>query len=86
MSATERIALGAGTVWWDGELFSGNPDWPRLLDFKLRQLSAEERAFLEGPVEQLCAMVDDWEVAQHGDLPTQVWDFLKRHRRAPWPS
>jgi acyl-CoA dehydrogenase len=80
MSATERVALEAGTVWWDGELFSGNPDWRKLLDFKPPGLSAEERAFLEGPVDTLCAMVDDWEVGQHGDLPPEVWDFLKRHR------
>jgi acyl-CoA dehydrogenase len=80
MSATERIALEAGTVWWDGELFSGHPDWRKLLDFKPHPLSAEERAFLEGPVDTLCGMVDDWEVGQHGDLPPEVWDFLKRHR------
>jgi acyl-CoA dehydrogenase len=80
MSATERIALEAGTVWWDGELFSGHPAWRKLLEFTPRPLSAEERAFLEGPVEQLCAMVDDWEVGQHGDLSPAVWDFLKRHR------
>jgi acyl-CoA dehydrogenase len=80
MSRTEREALEAGTVWWDGELFSGHPDWRKLLEFTPRPLSAEERAFLEGPVEQLCAMVDDWEVGQHGDLPPAAWDFLKRHR------
>jgi acyl-CoA dehydrogenase len=80
MSATERIALEAGTVWWDGELFSGNPAWSKLLDFKPRPLSPEERAFLEGPVEQLCAMVNDWDVGQHGDLPPAVWEFFKRHR------
>lgn len=80
MSATERIALEAGTVWWDGELFSGDPDWRNLLDFKPRPLSDEERGFLEGPVEELCAMVDEWQVSQDGDLPPEVWDFLKRHR------
>ncbi len=80
MGDTERIALEAGTVWWDGELFSGNPDWRKLLDFKPRPLSARERAFLDGPTEQLCRMVDDWQITQDRDLPPQVWDYLKRER------
>ncbi len=80
MGDTERIALDAGTVWWDGDLFSGDPDWGKLLAFKPRALSEPERAFLEGPVEELCAMVDEWEVAQIRDLPAEVWDFIKRHR------
>jgi acyl-CoA dehydrogenase len=77
---TERVALEAGTVWWDGDLFSGDPDWQRLLDFRVRPLSEAERAFLDGPVEELCGMLDDWEISQAGDLPPEVWDFLKRHR------
>ncbi len=77
---TERIALEAGTVWWDGDLFSGDPDWQKLLDFTPQPLSAEEQAFLAGPVEQLCAMLDDWQTAQDRDLSEEVWDFLKRER------
>ena len=77
---TERIALDAGTVWWDRDLFSGNPDWQKLLNFKLRALSGNERAFLDGPVEELCAMLNEHEVAKAGDLPPQVWEFIKRHR------
>lgn len=80
MGETERTALEAGTVWWDGELFSGNPDWQKLLDFKPKQLTAEEQAFLDGPVDELCAMLDDWQIAQDRDLPKAVWDFLKRER------
>jgi acyl-CoA dehydrogenase len=80
MGDTERIALEAGTVWWDGDLFSGKPDWRKLLDFKLRALSERERAFLDGPVEDLCRMIDDWQIAQDRDLSPQVWDFLKRER------
>ena len=80
MGDTERIALEAGTVWWDGDLFSGAPDWRKLLDFEVRPLSDRERAFLDGPVEELCAMLDEWTIAQAGDLPPQVWDCLKRHR------
>ena len=79
MGETERIALEAGTVWWDGDLFSGDPDWEKLLAFKPRQLSERERAFLEGPVEELCAMVKEWEVVQAGDLSPEVWDFIKHH-------
>ena len=77
---TERIALEAGTVWWDGELFSGNPDWRQLLDFKLKPLSEREQAFLDGPVEELCRMIDDWDIAQARDLSPEAWEFMKRER------
>jgi acyl-CoA dehydrogenase len=76
---TERIALEAGTVGWDGELFSGNPDWQQLLDFKTLALSKKEQAFLDGPVEEFCRMIDDWEVSQLRDLPDDAWVFLKKH-------
>ena len=58
MSSTEREALEAGTVWWDGELFSGGPNWPMLMNAKAPALSAEEKAFLDGPCETLCQMLD----------------------------
>ncbi len=77
---TERIALEAGTVWWDGDLFSGAPDWKKLLDFQSQPLSEEEQAFLDGPVEELCAMIDDWEIFQQRDLPEEVWVFLKKNK------
>ncbi len=80
MGRTERIALEAGTVWWDGDLFSGRPDWARLLGFATARLSPREQAFLDGPVEDLCALLDDWEVTQAGDLPPQAWEFLKKQR------
>jgi len=80
MSETERIALDAGTVWWEGSLFAGRPDWRALLAFAPRPLSKAERAFLDGPVEVLCAMIDDWAIWQRRDLPPEVWDFLKRQR------
>jgi len=79
MGETERVALQAGSVWWDGELFSGAPRWDRLLDFRIQELSEKERQFLDGPVEELCRMVDDWEVTQEGDLPPAAWDFMKQH-------
>ena len=77
---TERIALEAGTVWWDGDLFSGDPDWRKLLDFTSKPLTEEEQAFLDGPVEDLCAMVHEWDVVQRRDLPPEVWEFIKQHR------
>ena len=80
MGDTERIALEAGTVWWDGDLFSGNPDWQKLLDFTPQPLNDEEKAFLDGPVETLCDMLDDWQITQDRDLSEEVWDFLKRER------
>jgi acyl-CoA dehydrogenase len=80
MSDTEREALEAGNVWWDGELFSGMPDWDRLTDFPAPQLSDEEQAFLDGPCEQLCAMLDGWDIAHvRADMPPEVWAFIKKH-------
>ena len=78
MSDTEREALEAGTVWWDADLFSGRPNWKRLLGFPDGKLSAKERAFLDGPVEELCAMLDNFEISQHRDMPPEAWDFMKR--------
>ena len=78
LSETEREAIEAGDVWWDGDLFTGNPDWTKLLAFPQARLSDEEKAFLAGPVEQLCRMVDDWKISwELHDLPPEVWDFLK---------
>ncbi len=78
MSSTEKEAIDAGTVWWDADLFSGKPDWDKLLAFPVPRLSAEEQAFLDGPVEELCALCDDWEIThERQDLPPQVWQFIK---------
>jgi acyl-CoA dehydrogenase len=78
VSQTEQEALDAGTVWWDGELFSGKPDWSKLFAVPKPQLSAEEQAFLAGPVEELCRMVDEWQVSHElNDLPPHVWQFIK---------
>src|SRR6266581_1596403 len=63
MSQTEREAIEAGTVWWDGELFSGRPNWGKLLSLPLPRLNAEERQFLDHECEELCAMVSEWESA-----------------------
>ncbi|MCB1641611.1 MAG: acyl-CoA dehydrogenase family protein, partial [Xanthomonadales bacterium] len=80
LSDTERVALAAGTVGFEGELFSGKPDWNKLLAEPVPQLTAEEQAFVDGPVEQACAMVSDWQITHETDLPPELWDFLKQHK------
>ncbi|KJC61516.1 acyl-CoA dehydrogenase [Bradyrhizobium sp. LTSPM299] len=81
MSDTEREALEAGDVWWDADLFTGNPDWSKLLAFAPAKLTDEEHAFLHGPVDELCAMLDEWKINwEWRDLPPEVWDFVKRNR------
>jgi acyl-CoA dehydrogenase len=78
MSQTEKDALEAGTVWWDGELFTGGPDWEKLLSAATPKLTAEEQAFIDGPCEELCRMIDDWEIThRRADLPPHIWDYLK---------
>jgi len=62
MSRTERDAIEAGSVWWEAELFRGAPDWDKLQNYRMPVLSEAEQAFLDGPVEQLCAMIDDWDI------------------------
>ena len=81
MSDTEREALEAGSVWWDGELFSGMPDWERLMSYPAPQLSEEEQAFVDGPCEELCRMLDDWEICHElADMPKGVWDYIIEHK------
>ena len=78
ISATEQEAIDAGTVWWDGELFSGNPDWKKLLAFPKCGLGEREQSFLDNEVEQLCSMLDDWDITHiRADLPPEVWQFIK---------
>src|ERR1700756_2379478 len=81
MSDTEREALEAGDVWWDADLFTGNPDWSKLLAFPPATLTGEEQSFLSGPVDELCAMLDDWKINwEWRDLPPEAWDFIKRKK------
>ncbi|WP_062203159.1 acyl-CoA dehydrogenase [Aureimonas sp. AU12] len=81
ISQTEEKAIDAGTVWWDGELFSGQPDWDKLLAMAPAKLSAEEQAFLDGPVTELCTMIDEWKIVwEDHDLSPEVWDFLKSRK------
>ena len=80
ISKTEREAIDAGTVWVEAELFSGRPDFERILRQDYPDLTEDERAFLEGPVQKVCEMTPDWEVYERRDLPPETWDFLKRER------
>jgi len=78
MSRTESDAVEAGTVWWDAELFQGKPEWSKLLSAPAPTLSKDEKDFLDGPVEELCSMLDDWQINHElRDLPPEVWDFIK---------
>lgn len=81
ISKTEQEALDGGNVWWDAELFSGKPNWKHLRDISTKALTKEEQDFLEGPVEQLCSMLDDWQITHElQDLPEKVWDYIKEER------
>jgi len=77
---TERIALEAGTTWFEGEIFRGQPNFAELLDFEIKPLTDEEEAFIAGPTETLCRMIDDWQIARDNDLPKPVWDFIKAEK------
>ncbi len=81
LSATERTALDAGTVWWEGELFSGHPNWRRLEEIPPAALTAEEQAFIDGPVQDLLDLCDEWQITQvDGDLPQAAWDYIKDNK------
>ena len=81
LSDTERTALESGTVGFEGELFSGKPDWDQLLSLPKPVLTAEEQAYLDGPCEELCRMTDDWDINHvRADLPPEMWEFIKAHK------
>ncbi|HID83145.1 MAG TPA: acyl-CoA dehydrogenase [Chromatiales bacterium] len=81
MSDTEREAIEAGTVWWEAELFKGNPDFTKLHAYPKPALSTEEQAFVDGPTEKLCQMIDDWHITHElNRLPEEVWEFMKREK------
>lgn len=80
ISQTEQEAIDAGTVWWDGELFSGNPQWNKLLALPKPELTDEEQAFMDGPVTELCGMVDKWDINHNiAVIPSDVSEFIKEH-------
>jgi acyl-CoA dehydrogenase len=81
ISETEQVALDAGTVGWEGELFAGRPDWKVLKKQPHLELTVEEQAFLDGPVQQLCGMLDNWEITHRdADLNPETWEFLKKNK------
>jgi len=81
MSSTEQEAIDAGTTWFEAELFRGAPNWTKLHNYPQPRLSADELAFLHGPVEEVCSMTNDWEVTHElADLPPEVWQYLKDHK------
>jgi len=79
MSQTEKDALEAGDVWWESQLFQGQPDWQRLMAMSQAQLTEEEQAFVDQQTETLCTMLDDWKIMHElKDLPVEVWDYIKK--------
>lgn len=81
LSATEREAIEAGDVWWEGDLFTGNPDWNKLMAVPAAVLTPAERDFIDGPLVQLCGLLDEWDIEwQRRDLPAEVWALMRRER------
>ncbi len=81
MSQTEKDAIESGSVWWESELFRGNPDWQKLLSYKKPLLTTDEQAFIDGPVNELCRMIDDWDITHNRkDLPPEMWKFIKDNK------
>lgn len=78
MSDTEREALEAGTVWWEGELFRGNPNWQKLHATPVPRLTPAEQSFLDREVEEACRLVHDWQITHElQDLPADAWRYIK---------
>lgn len=80
ISETEKTAIEAGTVWIEGELFSGKPNFKRILNEPYPELTKEEQDFLDGPVEELCSMVKDWDVMVHKDFTDEAWEFMRKKK------
>lgn len=81
LSKTEKEALESGTIWWEGEFFKGKPDWNKLHSVLAPKLTGEETAFINGPTEELCKIINDWEITNElKDLPAEVWEFMKRNK------
>jgi acyl-CoA dehydrogenase len=81
MSRTEKEAIDAGTTWWEGDLFRGKPDWEKLHNYPQPKLTAEEQAFIDGPVEEACRLANDYQITHElADLPPELWAYLKEHR------
>ncbi len=80
ISETERVALEAGVVWVEADLFSGKPNFRKMLQEPYASLTSEEKAFLDGPVNQLCEVLDDWKIWKNRELPQAAWEIMKREK------
>lgn len=81
MSQTEKESIHAGTVWWDAELFNGDPNWQRFFDIPQPNLSQEEKDFIDGPVNEVCQMTNDYQIThQLADLPPEIWQYIKENK------
>ncbi|MTI89137.1 MAG: acyl-CoA dehydrogenase [Balneolaceae bacterium] len=80
ISETEQTAIEAGTVWVEGELFSGKPDFKRILNEDYPNLTDKEQAFVDGPVEELCKMVSDWDVMVRKGFTEEAWDYMRKQK------
>lgn len=81
MSQTEQEAIDAGTVWWDKDLFTGDPQWKKLLDVPPAKMSQEEIDYINGPVNELCAAIDDWQITTElHEIPENVWELIRKHK------
>jgi acyl-CoA dehydrogenase len=80
ISATEQEALNAGTVWFEAELFSGQPNWKNFFNTPAARLSKKEQDFLDTKVTMLCSMINDWEIQEQDNIPANIWSYLKQHK------
>ena len=81
MSTTEQEAIDAGTVWWDGDIFSGKPDWQKFHAISQPRLTTEEQAFINGPCEVVSRMADEWQINHvDADMSDEVWQYLKDNK------
>ena len=80
ISKTEEIAINAGNVWFDRELFSGNPDWSKLYNLPITRLTEAEQDFIKGPVEELCGLVDNWEISKNQDFSAKIWKYILKNK------
>lgn len=80
ISDTERTALEAGVVWMEAELFSGKPNFKKMMEQPYGKLSDEEKRFLDNEVEELCRMMDDWKFWKTKEMQSEVFEYIKKKK------
>lgn len=80
ISATERVAVEAGTLWIDKDLFSGKPDYQKLMSEPYPKLTQQEKDFIDGPVEELCRMTHNFDIINKRRIPQEIWDYIKKEK------